>query len=176
MRPDDSVQLSGRNMWWYSNCEKDDLFMLPLTKELCWQMELLPHHDFIQWEKRVCETGKDVYLYISLDKVDTAVPTCANLLLPFCSERPSWMEICLWNWMPVKGAKLWPRRVFQVRNGYNLRFKCEVYLRRNFKNAPTCSNATMPIHSRLAASLLSPLKPHNWRKLALPKHRWQTHS
>jgi hypothetical protein len=31
----------------------------------------------------VCEMGKDLYLYISLDKVGTAVPTRANLLLPF---------------------------------------------------------------------------------------------
>jgi hypothetical protein len=80
MRRDDSVLLSDRNTWRYSNCENEDLFILPLMKELCWQMEL-QHHDFTQWE--IVWNGKDLYLHISLDKVDTAVPTRANLLLPF---------------------------------------------------------------------------------------------
>jgi len=48
MRSDDSVLLSGRNMWWYSNWVNEDIFMLALMKDLCWQMEL-SHHDFTQW-------------------------------------------------------------------------------------------------------------------------------
>ena len=111
-------------------------------------------------QKSVCETGKDLYLHISLDKVDTAVPTRAYLLLPFVlSVLLGWKSVyetgCQW-----KDAKLWPRQVFQVRNGHILPFKCELYLCRNFKNTLTCSVAT--IHSCLAASLSSTLT--FWRR------------
>jgi hypothetical protein len=82
----------------------------------------------------------------------------------FCSERPSWMKIGLWKWMPVKYVKLWWRQEFQVRNGYNLRFKYELYLCRYFMNSLTCSNATITFLSGGFSS--TPLKSHsideNW--------------
>jgi hypothetical protein len=114
--------------------------------------------------RKVSEMGKDLYLYISLDKVDTAVPTRANLLLPFVlNVLLGWKSVYEngWQWNTWSWGE---GKCFRFETATILRFKYELYLCRYFMYSLTCSNATITFLSRGFSS--TPLKSHsideNW--------------
>jgi hypothetical protein len=145
--------------------------MLPLTKELCWQMEL-PHHDLTQWEKCV-KWGKIctcIFLRTRYTLQYRLVQTCYFVLFwaSFLDEnRSTKMDAIVIREAVVKASVSCSKR---------LQFAVQVWT----LFVPVfyeCPHVFKRDDNIIAWRLLFyPFKiTLNWRKLVLPKHRWQTH-